>query len=375
MRQYQDTVARAVDRYGGHIVKFLGDGVLVNFGWPIAYEDQAERAVRAGLESVEAVGFVTMDGGETIRARAGIATGEVVIGDLIGDAVVDVGAVSGATPNLAARLQGVAEPGELVVGANTRRLIGDTFKLQALGPQTLKGYSVGVEAWRVIGEGEVESRFDAAQAGALTQFVGRTHELGLLMDRWSRAVDGEGQVVLLSGEAGIGKSRLLQTLSERIGDEPHLRLRYQCSSLHSNSALYPVIRQLEHAAGITASDAAETNLDKLEALLAQGTDNVVAVAPLIAALLSIPGDDRYGALELAAQARLDRTLTGLVDQLAGLSNKQPVLFLLLAPTLRIIEGLARISQTHLGGVSSGADEPGCGSICVALRQSGPGLIV
>ena len=327
MRRYQDAVAGAVARYQGHVAKFLGDGVLAYFGWPQAFEDQAEQAVRASLDAIAAVEDVRLDGGETLCARVGIATGQVVVGDLVGEVTSDLEAVSGEAPNLAARLQGVAEPGQIVIGATTHRLIGTAFVLEDLGPHDLKGFSETVRAWGVIGEGTAESRFEVSHEGTLTHLVGREHDLGLLSERWRLAKGGEGQIVLLSGEAGIGKSRMVQGLRDEIGEAPHLCLRYQCSPHHSNSAFYPLIQRLERAARFTAEDSAEVKLDKLEDLLRPTTDDLAAIAPLFAALLSLPAEHRYGPLDLTPPQRRERTIEALIGQVLSLSRQRPVLFI------------------------------------------------
>jgi class 3 adenylate cyclase len=323
MRRYQDAVAGAVTRYGGHVAKYLGDGVLAYFGWPRAHEDQAERAVRAGLDAVAVVSGLKLDGDIELNARAGIATGEVVIGDLVGEA----GAVSGETPNLAARLQEVAEAGQVVIGAATRQLIAGAFELDGLGARALKGFAETIPVWRVVGERGVESRFEAAHGASLTPFVGREHEIGLLLDRWQQAKGGEGQVVLLSGEAGIGKSRITQTLRERIAEEPHIRLRHQCAPYYASTALHPFIRQLELAAGFAPDDSAGTRLDKIETLLTGPAETRVEVAPLFAALLSVPAGDRYPPLELAPQRLKEKTLEALCDQVVALAARRPVLII------------------------------------------------
>jgi class 3 adenylate cyclase len=206
MRRYQDAVAGAITRYEGYVAKFLGDGVLAYFGWPQAHEDQAERAVRAGLDAVAEVARLTLDNNVALQARVGIATGQVVIGDIVGEAATEADAVAGETPNLAARLQGLAMPGQVMIGATTRLLIGETFDFTDLGVQELKGFAEPVAAWHVVGESAAESRFEAAHPGALTQLVGREHELGLLRRAWEQGRTGIGQVVLVSGEPGIGKS-------------------------------------------------------------------------------------------------------------------------------------------------------------------------
>lgn len=343
MRRYQDAVAGPVARYGGHVAKFLGDGVLVYFGWPLSYEDQAERAVRAGLGVVGAVERVPLDSGESLRTRVGIATGRVVVGDLIGESATEAEAVSGETPNLAARLQGIAAPSQVVVGAITHRLIGTTFEVEDLGRQNLKGFSEAVGAWRIIGEGRAESRFEAARGATLTPIVGRAHELGLLEARWELAKGGEGQVVVMSGEAGIGKSRMVQALRDQVADQRHFRLRYQCSPHHTSSALYPVIQRLERAAGFSARDQPNDKLDKLQAFLEPSGEGVEAVVPLFASLLSVPAEDRYGALDMSPEQRRDRTIEAMVGQILALSRKRPLLIVLedahwIDPTTEVLLG-------------------------------------
>ena len=326
MRRYQDAVADAVTRYGGHVAKYLGDGVLAYFGWPQAYEDQAERAVRAGLDAVTAVSNVHVADQRTLEARVGIATGQIVVGDLVGESGRDAEAVTGETPNLAARLQEVAGAGDVVVGAVTRRLIGAAFDMEDLGLQTLKGFTDRMPTWRVIGKRTLGSRFEAAHSLGLTSFVGRQGELNLLADRWALARAAQGQVVMLSGEPGIGKSRLLQTMVERFPDEPFIRLRYQCSPFYTSSALYPVIQQLERAADFARDDDNDARLDKLEALLNETSENNENVS-LFAALLSLSANHRYGALEHSPQQRKERTPSALIDELLALSRSRPVLFL------------------------------------------------
>ncbi len=354
MRRYQDAVAGAVVRYGGHVAKFLGDGVMAYFGWPQAYEDQADRAIRASLDALSAVQNLTLDNGESLQARVGIASGGVVVGDIIGDTASEAEAVTGEAPNLAARLLGVAEPGQVVISATTRRLIGVAFELEDLGLHDLKGFSKAVQAWRVIGEGTAESRFEATHASMPTRLVGREHELGLLRARWGLAKGGEGQVVLLSGEAGIGKSRMVQALRDEIGEEPHFRLRYQCSPHHTNSAFYPIIRRLERAAGFSAVGDPDSKLDKLEALLKPWTEDLDAVAPLFAALLSLPAENRYGALHMTPQERRDRTIEAMIGQVLAMSRKRPVLIVLedahwIDPTTEsfITETMARMADAAI----------------------------
>jgi len=327
IRDYQNAVAGEVARYEGHVAKFMGDGVFTYFGWPTAYEDQAERAVRAGLAAITAVQGLSMKGGEQLSARVGVATGHVVVGDLVGAGAAQEEAVTGETPNLAARLQDLAAPNQLVIGSATRYLIGTTFELDSLGPQNLKGFSEAVPAWVVSGEGTAESRFDAAHTDALTQFVGREHELGLLEERWELAKGGEGQVVVLTGEAGIGKSRMLQALRDQIAEADYLQLNHQCSPHHLNSAFFPIIQRIEHAAGFTSNNETEDKLDKLESLLGLWSDDIAPAAPMFAALLSLPIDQRYGAQTATPQQLRDRIIAALTSQLLEMAQHQPILFI------------------------------------------------
>lgn len=325
MRRYQDAVAGAASRYAGYIAKYLGDGVLAYFGWPQAYEDQAERAVRAGLDAVAAVQDLKMDNGMPLRSRVGIATGQVVIGDLVGEAGRDLGAVTGETPNLAARLQEAAGADQVVVGAATRDLLGHAFVLEDMGPVALKGFADPRPAWRVAGVRDVADRFEAVRTGRLTAFIGREEEVGLLRRRWTQAKQGEGQVVLLSGDAGIGKSRLTRTLMERVADDPHTRLRYQCSPYHVNSALHPFIAQLERAAQFNSDDDAEARLNKLETLLRQAVEDVDDQLRLFAALLSLTPE--VDMAERDPQRLKGRTFEAMMAQLSGLAAREPVFFL------------------------------------------------
>jgi class 3 adenylate cyclase/CheY-like chemotaxis protein/DNA polymerase III delta prime subunit len=328
LRAYQNAVAGEVMRFEGHVAKFMGDGVLAYFGWPKAHEDAAERAVCAGLEIVAAVARLTAPTGDNLLARVGIATGPVVVGDPIGEGAAREQAVVGDTTNLAARLQTFAEPGGVVIAPTTRCLVGDEFKYADLGVHTFKGLTAPVRSWRVRGRGRAEGRFEARQATTgPTPLVGREQEVALLLDRWQRAKGGEGQVVLLAGEPGIGKSRVVHALRERLGGEPHTPLSHDCSPLHQTSALHPIIGQLERAAGFARDDPPGRKLDKLEALLARGTEGVAAAAPLIAALLAIPAGDRYPPLNLSPRQQKGRIFEALLGQLAGLAAEQPVLAL------------------------------------------------
>jgi len=251
MRAYQNAVSGVVARYDGFVAKFMGDGVLAYFGYPRAHEDDAERAVRAGLEIEAAVSSLETRGTERLAVRIGIATGLVVVGDLVGEGSAQEQAVVGETPNLAARLQALAQPGQIVLGAATRRLIGDLFRLRDLGRQTAKGFAEPVEAFAVEGVAVTESRFEAARR-RLTDLVGRAAESSLLRERLRQAWAGAGQNVLLSGEAGIGKSRLAAQLAAEVASEPHTRLRYECSPYHRDSVLHPFVVQLGRAARLAA---------------------------------------------------------------------------------------------------------------------------
>ncbi len=328
LRLYQNAVTSAVVRYEGYVARFLGDGVLAYFGWPRAHEDQAERAVRSGLAAVAAVREIDLGEGESLDSRVGIATGQVVVGDLIGDITSDEETVVGQTPNLAARLQGVAEAGEVVISASTRDLLGTVFELDDLGSQNLKGFPEPCPAWCVKGERAAESRFEATHGEVTTRLVGREHELGLLRERWELSKSGEGQVVLLSGEAGIGKSRLLQDFKRRVGDDPLVNLYYQCSPHHTNSAFHPVIQRLRRAAGISPEDSSAAQLDKLEVLLTRTAREPASIMPLFASLMSIPAEDRFGPLDLTPQQFRHRIIEAMIDQIAALSRVRPVFFVM-----------------------------------------------
>src|SRR5215470_445298 len=321
---YHRCCAQLIERNGGFVARYLGDGVLAYFGYPQAHEHDAERAVRAGLNLVEAVPKLATNAGSPLQARVGIATGLVVVGDVIGSGAAQEQAVVGDTPNLAARLQALAEPGAVVIASTTRRLTGGLFEYRELGAVALKGFAESVPAWQVLGASAVESRFEAMRT-AMTRLVGRQEEIDLVIRRWEQAKRGDGQVVLISGEPGIGKSRIAQAVVERISAEPHTRLRYFCSPHHQDSALYPSISQLERAAGFRRDDADEQRLDKLEAVLARGTNDLSEAVPLLADLLSIPIGDRYPPLNLTPQKRKEKTLHALLAQVGGLAGRQPVL--------------------------------------------------
>jgi class 3 adenylate cyclase/predicted ATPase len=319
---YHRCVADTVARFGGFVAKYMGDGVLVYFGYPEAHEDDSERAARAGLAVIDAVGRLATQ--EPLNVRIGIATGLVVVGDLIGAGAAQERGVVGETPNLAARLQALARPGTLVVADSTRRQIGALFEIEDLGPQPLAGFAEPQRAWRVISESGIVSRFEALRSG-ITPLVGRDEELDLLLRRWRQAKLGEGRVVLVSGEPGIGKSRLTAALSQRIETEPHTRLRYFCSPHDQDSALYPFIGQLERAAGFTRDDTSATKLDKLEALLGNGAEP--GDLSLIAEMQWLSGGEHFPPLDLSPQRKKERTLAALLRQLQVLARRQPVLMI------------------------------------------------
>jgi class 3 adenylate cyclase/predicted ATPase len=321
---YQRYVTDVVRRFDGFVAKYMGDGVIAYFGYPQAHEHDAERAVRAGLDLI--AGLTAVKAPVVLRVRVGIATGLVVVGDLIGTGRAQEHGIIGETPNLAARLQDIAGPNMVVIADGTRRLLGQLFELEDLGAKHLKGITGSVHVWAAVRPSSVESRFDALHEGALTSLVGREEELELLFRRWSRAKVGEGQVVLLSGEAGIGKSRLIVGLLEELAREPHTRLRYFCSPQHTDSSLYPVIREMMSAAGFAQDDSPQQKADKLDALLMQ-TSTSSQDAALFAEMLSLPNDGRYPPVEVEPQLRRQKTLNALVSHIEALARAKPVLMI------------------------------------------------
>jgi AAA ATPase domain/Adenylate and Guanylate cyclase catalytic domain len=310
-----------VSRFHGYVAQYLGDGALVYFGYPEAREDGAERAVHAGLALVSAVRALRPGADVEPQCRIGIATGLVV--DLIGQGAAREQPMVGETPNLAARLQALAEPNTVVIGLSTRRLIGGLFQCRDLGIHELKGFAEPVRAWRVMGEAVEEDRFEALRGSTLTPLVGREREMGLLLGCWEQAKLGEGQVVLLSGEPGIGKSRMTRALQERLTEETYTALRFSCSPYYQTSALHPVIIQLERMAGFVPDDTAEQKLDKLETVLSQA--GAPEAVPLIAALVSIAPGGRYPPLNLTPQKQRQKTLNALLAQFAASAAHRPVL--------------------------------------------------
>jgi class 3 adenylate cyclase/tetratricopeptide (TPR) repeat protein len=322
---YHECVTKIVQHHGGFVSQYLGDGVLIYFGYPVAHEDDAERAVLAGLELVEAVALLE-NSSTSLQSRVGIATGLVVVGDITDAEHSRGGGIIGETPNVAERLQSGAEPNQVIIAEGTKRLLGNFFELKYLGAKSLKGIARPVQAWAVLRASSVASRFEALHASGLTALVGREDELEFMLRRWSRAKIGEGQVVLLSGEPGIGKSRLTEALLERIATEPHKGLRYFCSPHYTGSSLYPIAGQMERAARIAYSDSPEMKLDKLDALLKQ-TSTSNQDASLFAEMLSLPNDGRYAALKLTPDQRREKILDAVLSQVAVLADQNPLLMI------------------------------------------------
>jgi len=292
---YHRCCAEQITKAGGFVAKYMGDGVLGYFGYPQAHEDDAERAVRSALALIEAVPNLRAAHNAALQVRVGIATGLVVVGDLIGEGAAQEQGVVGETPNVAARLQALAEPGHVVIAQVTRRLTRGTFEYRDLGKAALKGLADPVQAWQVTGISPVRSRFEAQHEASLTPLVGREEELDLLMRRWQQAATGEGRVVLLSGEPGIGKSRLTVALQERLQGEPHTRLLYFCSPHHTDTPFHSEITQLARAAGFERHDASDAKLKKLASLL-DGLLEHESDLQLLAELLSIPTANHFAPL-------------------------------------------------------------------------------
>ena len=357
IRRFLDACSQAIGRLNGYIAKYMGDGMLVYFGYPHAHENDAERAVHAGLAILETVKALDLDNSHPqfgIAARIGIATGQVVVGELMGQDTAKERSVFGETPNLAARLQALAKPNQLIVDPATRRLVGHEFEFLDLGAFSLKGFDTPVQAWQVLNIRLSASRFESYRSSHLANFIGREQELSLLLGRWREAVDGEGQVVLLCGEAGIGKSRIARSLCDHLAEERYQTIQFQCSPYHTNTALYPAATFLRQAAGLASQDSTQAQLNKLNALVLEcGIKNQDTVS-LLADLLSIQGDHRDPPLTVSSETRKDMTLEALVQYLERLANCNPVLFILedahwLDPTTRdlLTRIIGRIRQMRV----------------------------
>ena len=331
IRRFLDTCSQAISRFNGYIAKYMGDGLLVYFGYPHAYEHDAERAVHAGLAVLDLVQALPSEDpahqGFAIAARIGIATGHVIVGEVLGQDTARERSVYGETPNLAARLQSLAAPNQLIVDSATKRLVGSEFEFADKGEFSLKGFESPVQVWQVLSFKPSASRFESYRSGRLTNFIGREHEMALLLGRWHEAVGGEGQVVILCGEAGIGKSRIVRSLRDRLIAEGCETIQFQCSPYHTNTALYPVITYLRQAAGLTGQDSPTIQLQKLDALaIHRGIDDQTTVA-LLADLLSIHGDVRYPPPNVSSEKRKEMTLEALVQQLQRWAERCPILFI------------------------------------------------
>jgi class 3 adenylate cyclase len=303
---FQNCCRQAIKPYEGFIARYMGDGMLVYFGYPQAHEDDAERAVRAAIDIVRSMSGLNAENGKQhkveLAVRIGVATGSVVVGDIVGEGAAEEAAVVGETPNLAARLQSLAKPNQVVVASTTQRLLGALFEYEDLGTRKLKGIAQPEQLWRVVRESDIENRYEAKRVRGELPLVGRQEELGLLLRSWEASKKGGGQVVLIQGEAGVGKSRLIEALREQVGQEAHLWVTNRCSPYHANSTLYPVIEHVKRVIGWKRNDNTMEKLRKLETALSNQSLPLEEAVPLYAELLSLPlPEDRYAPLALSAK--------------------------------------------------------------------------
>ena len=331
IRRFLDVCSQAIERFSGYVAKYLGDGLLVYFGYPHAHEHDAERAVHAGLAILDLVKTSSQADASSqesqVAVRVGIATGKVIVGEIIGQETAKERSVFGETPNLAARLQGLAAPNQLIVDSATKRLVGNEFGFEDAGSVSLKGFDTLIQVWRVTGTKVSVSRFESYRSGRSGRFIGREHESALLVGRWHEAVGGDGQVVLLCGEAGIGKSRLCRSVRDRLVDEPHRTIQFQCSPYHTNTALHPVIHCLQQAAGLTTEDDVHMQRRKLDTFAGTSAIDDQITVSLLTELLSIPGDAQHPPLMVSSERRKEMTLEALRRQLQRLSDRCPTLLI------------------------------------------------
>ena len=336
LRAYQDACSRVIARYDGYVAKFMGDGIYAYFGFPRAHEDDAERAINAGLEIVDVVTGL----GHDLRARVGIATGTVAVGDIVGEGASEEAAVVGDAPNLAGRLQTIAVPGSVVVDPATYALVGGLFDWTDLGEHNLKGLEEPVRIWSALGARRPDSRFEATRGDSVAELIGREEELEILERRWKRTVAGHGQVVLISGEPGIGKSRLVHALGDVIADESHRVVRLQCSPYHTNSAMHPIAEHIEHIIGLSPGDPTDAALDKIEAWVSQSGQDPNDIAPLIAPFVGIEAADRYAESTQTPLRRKQLLLDAFVARTRRMSADRP--------TLLVVEDAHWIDPTTMG---------------------------
>ena len=334
LAKYRTHCQIVVERFGGHIARYIGDGLLVYFGYPISYEDSAYRAVRASLSIVESIEKLDADVsqlGIKLAVRIGINTGKVVVGDIGTGKDRESMGVVGEVPNIAARLQASAQPGDVVIGHSTQRLIEGMFDLKDLGLQSHKGISRPVHSYRIRNEINAPGRFEASSKGALSDCIGRDAEIGLLTERWKQVQEGDGQVLLLSGEAGIGKSRILKQFRDHLKDQKHRRIMYYCSTHHQSSAFYPVIAQIENSLEFEAADTNDNKLQALKNQLQSLNLDLDQYLPLYSHLLGIELDEKYEMHTDNPQQLKQKSIEALIDHYCTLSNQ--------APTLMIVEDI------------------------------------